>query len=262
MLVKKQCHPEERSDEAIRSPKLSHLCVKSYDPPPGGQEGGERVKRILIVEDDGVLRRELATLLEASGYAVRQIDDFSDALSQMERAGADLILLDIQLPQVNGEMLLQAFRRRHDTPVIMLTSRTGEMDEVLSMSYGADDYVTKPYNPTILLLRISAVLRRDGRGGKRNYYEDALVDTARGSISRAGREEILTKNEMIIFQHLWDRQGAIVTRDELMCALWDNDEYVNDNALSVNVSRLRAKLEALGMKDAIETRKKQGYMLK
>ena len=112
MLVKKQCHPEERSDEAIRSPKLSHLYVKSYDPPPGGQEGGERVKRILIVEDDGVLRRELATLLEASGYAVRQIDDFSDALSQMERAGADLILLDIQLPQVNGEMLLQAFRRR------------------------------------------------------------------------------------------------------------------------------------------------------
>ena len=154
------------------------------------------------------------------------------------------------------------FRRTKDTPVIMLTSRTGDMDEVLSMSYGADDYVTKPYNPTILLLRISAILKRSAKTAGGRSYRDADVSPVKGSIVRGEKEEILTKNEMIIFELLLDRQGEIVSRDEIMTALWDNDEYINDNALSVNISRLRGKLESLGFEDAIETRKKQGYVLK
>jgi DNA-binding response OmpR family regulator len=220
------------------------------------------MKRIMIIEDETTLRDELSVLLKNAGYEPVAVTDYSNVSEQMKSANSDLILLDITLPNVNGETLLQDFRKSSDTPVIMLTSRTTEIDEVLSMSYGADDYITKPYNPTILLLRISAVLKRSAKVGAVQKYHDVEVSTVKGSLTRNGSEQILTKNEMIIFQQLLDRQGEIVTRDELMTALWDNDEFVNDNALSVNVSRLRGKLAELGLPEAIETRKKQGYVLK
>ena len=216
------------------------------------------MKRIMIIEDEPALRDELSVLLQNAGYEPIAVTDYDNVSEQMKVADADLILLDINLPNVNGETLLQDFRKEHDTPVIMLTSRTTEIDEVLSMSYGADDYITKPYNPTILLLRISAVLKRSAKVGAVQKYHDVEVSTVKGSLIRNGSEQILTKNEMIIFQLLLDRQGEIVTRDALMTALWDNDEFVNDNALSVNISRLRGKLAELGLLDAIETRKKQG----
>ena len=170
--------------------------------------------------------------------------------------------MDINIPDLNGEQLLREIRRETDTPVIMVTSRTSEIDEVLSMSYGADDYITKPYNPTILLLRISAVLKRSSGTASVQSYNGLKVNDAKGSLTDGSREIKLTKNEMIIFRFMLDRQGAIVTRDELMTALWDNEEFVNDNALTVNISRLRSKLADLGCDDAIETRKKQGYILK
>lgn len=220
------------------------------------------MKRIMIIEDEPALRDELSVLLQNAGYEPIAVTDYDNVSEQMKVADADLILLDINLPNVNGETLLQDFRKEHDTPVIMLTSRTTEIDEVLSMSYGADDYITKPYNPTILLLRISAVLKRSAKVGAVQKYHDVELSTVKGSLIRNGSEQILTKNEMIIFQLLLDRQGEIVTRDALMTALWDNDEFVNDNALSVNISRLRGKLAELGLLDAIETRKKQGYVLK
>lgn len=220
------------------------------------------MKRIMIIEDEPALRDELSVLLQNAGYEPIAVTDYDNVSEQMKVADADLILLDINLPNVNGETLLQDFRKEHDTPIIMLTSRTTEIDEVLSMSYGADDYITKPYNPTILLLRISAVLKRSAKVGAVQKYHDVEVSTVKGSLIRNGSEQILTKNEMIIFQLLLDRQGEIVTRDALMTALWDNDEFVNDNALSVNISRLRGKLAELGLLDAIETRKKQGYVLK
>ena len=220
------------------------------------------MKRIMIIEDETILRDELSVLLKNAGYEPIAVTDYSNVSEQMKSANSDLILLDINLPNVNGETLLQDFRKSNDTPVIMLTSRTTEIDEVLSMSYGADDYITKPYNPTILLLRISAVLKRSAKVGAVQIYHDVEVSTVKGSLTRNGSEQILTKNEMIIFQQLLDRQGEIVTRDALMTALWDNDEFVNDNALSVNVSRLRGKLAELGLPEAIETRKKQGYVLK
>ena len=220
------------------------------------------MNKILIVEDDSVLSKELATLLKNAGYETEVITDFKEPLAGMLSSGADLILLDIGLPGANGEVLLQDFRKKKDTPVIMLTSRTSDMDEVISMSYGADDYVTKPYNPTVLLLRISAVLKRSRGTGQGRNYGDIAVSPVKGSLTRGDKEEILTKNEMIIFELLLDRQGEIVSRDEIMTALWDNDEYINDNALSVNISRLRAKLAGLGVPEAIETRKKQGYILR
>ena len=220
------------------------------------------MNKIYIVEDDRAIREELAELLKNAGYETDTLTDFEHSKEKILEAKADLILLDINLPLVNGELLLKELRRETDTPVIMVTSRTSETDEVLSMSYGADDYITKPYNPTILLLRISAVLKRFSKLAANQTYRNLQVNFAKGSLSEGSRELILTKNEMIIFQLLLDRQGEIVTRDDLMTALWDNDEFVNDNALTVNVSRLRAKLADFGYSDVVETRKKQGYVLK
>ncbi len=222
------------------------------------------MNKILIIEDDKALCAELSVLLTNAGYEIAAVTDFSSVLEQMKQAGADLILLDITLPDTNGEVLLQNFRRSGsagNTPVIMLTSRTSELDEVLSMSYGADDYITKPYNPAILLLRISAVLRRAVKSAPAQMYHDVRVNLVKGILERDGDEQVLTKNEMIIFQLLFERQGEIVTRDELMTALWDNEEFINDNALTVCVSRLRGKLSKLGLPQAVETRKKQGYLL-
>ena len=220
------------------------------------------MSRIYIVEDDKAIRDELAELLRNSGYEAECLTDFSNSKAEILAAKPDLILMDINIPDLNGEQLLREIRRETDTPVIMVTSRTSEIAEVLSMSYGADDYITKPYNPTILLLRISAVLKRSSGTASVQSYNGLKVNDAKGSLTDGSREMTLTKNEMIIFRYMLDRQGAIVTRDELMTALWDNDEFVNDNALTVNISRLRSKLADLGCDDAIETRKKQGYILK
>jgi len=218
----------------------------------------------MIVEDDRSLRTELDVLLVNAGYLTDKLEDFEHSAEILKQTDSDLILMDINIPGLNGEQLLQEIRKTSDIPVIMVTSRTTEIDEILSMSYGADDYITKPYNPAILLLRISALLKRCARSvqSSSHAYMDVCVNAAKGSLSRGDKELVLTKNEMIIFQQLLDKQGEIVTRDILMTALWDNDEFVNDNALSVNVSRLRNKLAELGLEDAVETRKKQGYILK
>ena len=163
---------------------------------------------------------------------------------------------------MNGEQVLRKLRQKSDVPVIMVTSRTEELDEVLSMSYGADDYITKPYNPTILLLRIQAILKRTETNATGSCsYRDIAVNPGKGVLDSGQIQMILTKNEMLIFMTLLQHQGQIVSRDELMTRLWDNSEYISDNALTVNISRLRTKLAEMGYADAIETRKKQGYVL-
>ncbi len=219
------------------------------------------MNRILIVEDDTQLCQELAELLNNAGYETCFVEDFSRTLEQMETCAADLILLDINIPGQNGEQLLKALRKISEVPVIMLTSRDTEVDEVLSMSYGADDYIVKPYNPTILLLRVAAILKRAGQTGDTVEWRDVKVHVSKGSLSQGENELALTKNEMLIFELLLQNRGRIVSRDALMTHLWDNDEYLNDNALTVNVSRLRGKLADFGYEDAIITKKKQGYLL-
>lgn len=143
----------------------------------------------------------------------------------------------------------------------MVTSRANETDEILSISYGADDYITKPYSPTILLLRIQNIFKRLDNSTEVLKYKDLEVSISRGSLLDNNKELELTKNEMLIFQHLLNNQNRIVSRNELMTILWNNEEYINDNALTVNISRLRSKLEGFDYSDAIETRKGQGYIL-
>ena len=219
------------------------------------------MKKIFIVEDDKSICMELVEILENEGYAASYLTDFEHSKEEILAAGADLILMDINIPGINGRNLLKEIRKESDIPVIMVTSRTSEMDEVLSMSYGADDFITKPYNPTILLLRIAAVLKRMEGSQNAASYRGAEVNFSKGTIRLGEKEQVLTKNEMIIFQRLLSSKDKIVSRDEIMTDLWDNEEYVNDNALTVNISRLRTKLSELGLPDAIETRKKQGCRL-
>ena len=220
------------------------------------------MSRILVVEDDEVLRNELIELLRNEGYEAEYISTFSDTAGQIIKSKPDLVLLDINIPELNGELVLRKLRKEADIPVIMVTSRTSESDEVLSMSYGADDYITKPYNPTILLLRINAVFKRIGaKSDNTTAYRGMEILPHKGVIKYKDDEITLTKNEMTIFMYLLSHREHIVSRDELMTELWNNEEYLNDNALTVNISRLRGRFKDIGLEDVIETRKGQGYIL-
>lgn len=219
------------------------------------------MKKIMIIEDDTIISKELYELLVNAGYEALILKDFSNAKEEILKSNIDLILLDINIPYQNGEQLLKEIRKESNVPVIMVTSRANETDEILSISYGADDYITKPYSPTILLLRIQNIFKRLDNSTEVLKYKDLEVSLSRGTLSGNNKELELTKNEMLIFQHLLNNQNRIVSRDELMTILWNNEEYINDNALTVNISRLRSKLEDFGYPDAIETRKGQGYIL-
>ncbi len=178
------------------------------------------MSKIFIVEDDPSIRAELTELLQNSGYETDCVTDFSRTAETILASDPDLILLDINIPYINGEEVLRTIRQKTDTPVIMVTSRTSETDEVLSMSFGADDYITKPYNPTILLLRISAILKRSVKNVQTQTYRGLEVNDAKGSLIGNDKECVLTKNEMIIFRLMLDNMGQIVTRDDLMtCTL-------------------------------------------
>ena len=220
------------------------------------------MKKILIIEDEETIRNELKTLLENSGYEVLMLEKFTNAKEDIKSMTLDLILLDINLPNINGEMLLKEIRKESNIPVIMVTSRVCEVDEVLSMSYGADDYITKPYNPTILLLRIQNIFKRMENNRDDLFYDDIVVNPKKGILEKNGKVLELTKNEMIIFTYLLNNRGRIVNRDDLMTDLWNNNEFINDNALTVNISRLRNKLQDFGLENKIETRKGQGYKFK
>ena len=219
----------------------------------------------MIIEDEMSICNELSKLLEKNNYEVLILKNFQNALNEILEKSPDLVLLDINIPFINGEALLQNLRKESNIPVIMVTSLNSETDEALSISYGADDYITKPYNPNILLLRIGAVLKRTKINYNTNMnelaYKKLKFDITKGTIKKDNIEIILTKNEIIIFYYLLIHQNKIVTRDELMTALWDNSEYVNENALTVNISRLRNKLKSIGYYNAIDTRKGIGYIL-
>ena len=221
------------------------------------------MKKILIIEDDATLREELRLLLENGGYAPCVTTDFENAADEAARIRPDLVLLDILLPDANGQSILRDIRSGSDVPVIMLTSRSTDADEIISRSSGADDYVTKPYNPALLLLRIETVLRRTGgRGSEEELtYRGMRLNLLRSSVTYKGAETVLSRNEMNILHCLLKKRGTIVSRDELMDYLLDRSDFVDDNTLTVNINRLRKRLEGLGFPDVIETRRKQGYML-
>ncbi len=162
---------------------------------------------------------------------------------------------------MNGQQLLKEVRKKSDVPIVMVTSKNTEIDEVLSMSYGADDYITKPYNPILLLLRIEAIFKRMNKSNKALSYRHVKVNLLKSTLESDDKELLLSKNEMSIFYFLLMHKGEIVTRDDVMDYLWGNDRFIDDNTLTVNINRLRKKLEGIDLKGVIETRREQGYIL-
>ncbi len=219
------------------------------------------MKKILIVEDDIELSKELKLLLEQNGYQAEIVSDFSNTKQQILENNSDLVLLDINIPNENGEYLLKEIRKTSNVPIIMVTSRNTELDEVVSMSYGADDYITKPYNPTILLLHIEALFKRIEKNSPRLRYRHIQLNLEKGTIETENEEITLSKNELMIFTYLLKNQGKIVTREDIMNYLWDTEEFIDDNTLTVNINRLRKRLLDVGLGDCIETRRGQGYIL-
>ena len=219
------------------------------------------MKKVLVVDDEKLIVKGLKFSLEQDDMEVDIAYDGGEAVEKIKNNNYDIVLLDIMIPVYTGIEVCQMVREFSNVPIIMLTAKGEDMDKIMGLEYGADDYITKPYNPTILLLRIAAVLKRMEGSQNTASYRDAEVNFSKGTISKGDQEMVLTKNEMIIFQLLLANREKIVSRDEIMTDLWDNDEFINDNALTVNISRLRGKLADLGYDDAIETRKKQGYRL-
>ena len=217
--------------------------------------------KILIIEDEIELREELKVLLDENGYEGIILESFEHIKQDILSVNADLILLDIKIPYTNGQQLLKEIRKESDVPIIMVTSKNTEMDEVLSMSYGADDYITKPYNPVLLLLRIEAILKRVNKSKNNLRYNHVKVNLLKSTLEYEEKELLLSKNEMSIFYFMLMNKGKIVSRDSIMNYLWGNDRFIDDNTLTVNINRLRKKLETIDLKGVIETRREQGYIL-
>lgn len=225
---------------------------------------------VLIIEDDEDIRQELKILLENALYQTAVLTDFNSIEQQVEEikaAGADLILLDMNLPGINGMKLLRELRKAEDVPVIFVTARDNAMDEVNAMMAGGDDYITKPYQAPVLLAHISAVLKRTARG-KNIEKETAVIrcldcelNLHNSSISSQGCVVELSKTELKICRILFNHQGHIVSRVDMTEELWDSEIFIDDNTLSVNMTRLRNKLAEIGRKDLIVTKRGQGYMV-
>ena len=220
------------------------------------------MQKIIIVEDTEKIRNELKEFLSKYGYDVKVPEDFNNIINYIFEENPDLILLDINLPVFDGYYICREIRSKSDVPIIIVTSRDSEMDELMSMNLGADDFITKPYNTQILLARISSILRRVNNSTSQLLTHNGLnLNLSSGSISYNNNISELTKNELKILNYLILNKEKIVSRDELMEYLWSSEAYVDDNTLSVNVTRLRKKLEEIGLKNVIATRRGLGYIL-
>lgn len=221
------------------------------------------MKKLLIVEDNEKLRNELGTFFKNNGFEVELVTVFDDVKNQILSSQVDLILLDINLPGVDGLYLCREVRKLSDVPIIIITSRNTELDELISMNYGADDFITKPFNTQILLARINNIFKRiDRTGGTRIDAGKFMIDVTRSSFIYGGEEVELTRNEFKILYLLVEKKGTIVSREEIMSDLWDSELFVDDNSLTVNINRLRNKLKEAGLENIIETKRGQGYIIK
>ena len=223
------------------------------------------MQKILIIEEDEKLRCELETFLNKNGFLATSLKKFDNAVEDILKIQADLLLLDINLPYTDGEFICKEIRKTSNVPIIMVTSKDNDMDELLSLNYGADQYVTKPYNIQILLAKIVGLLKRNQNAGNNPDKIDCgefVLNTAGRIIEKEDNKVELTKNEYKILEYLVIHRQQVISRDEIMDYLWESEEFVDDNTLNVNIKRLRMKLEELGLTDQIETRRGQGYLLK
>ncbi len=219
--------------------------------------------KIFIVEDEDKIREELITLLSRYGYDTTYSKDFKNIVEDILKANSSLVLLDINLPYYDGYFICREIRKTSNVPVIVVTSRDNEIDELMSMNLGADDFVTKPYNTQILLARISSLLRRSYSKSESEIYQfkNLKYNLSTSEAEYEGSIIELTKNESKILYTLIKNKEKIVSRDDIMKSLWQSNEFVDDNTLTVNINRLRKKLEEIGAKGYLQTKRGQGYIL-
>ena len=221
--------------------------------------------KILLVEDDEVIRQQVKKMLEQWGYEVVLVEDFMEVLSIFVKVEPHLVLMDIGLPLFNGYHWCQEIRKVSKVPIMFLSSRDQAMDIVMAINMGGDDFVTKPFDQNVLLAKIQGLLRRSYEFGKDQSlleYMGVILNLKAMDLVYQGEVVSLTKNEFQILQVLFERSGNIVSREDLMKELWNSDFFIDDNTLSVNVARLRKKLETVGLKNFIETKKGVGYGLR
>ena len=217
---------------------------------------------ILIIEDDEAICRELQMLLQKQGYEAICWNMQEDIRELVKTHDPLIILLDINLPQMDGFTVCSQLRSFSKVPIIFVTSRNTDMDELCSMQMGGDDFITKPYNTSILLARIAALLKRSYEWKDQNLtHHGVLLDVAMSRVEFQNNTRELTKNEVKILHYMFQHKGEIIPREDLIDYLWDNKLFIDDNALSVNVTRIRNKLRELGVEDFIVTRHRQGYQI-
>ena len=227
------------------------------------KKGDYSMPKILIIEDEAIIRTELKTLLERNGYVTIAPDNFGNIVSWALDAEPQLILLDLGLPNNDGHQICRELREKSSVPIIIVTSHDTDTDELMSMMLGADDFITKPYNTHILLARIEHILYRAYGNQQDNILRcgDLLLDQNAGTVKYNKSSRELTKNELRILRLLMKNQGKIISRDQLMNKLWQTDEFVDDNTLTVNINRLRKKLREIGSPNLIQTKRGQGYKI-
>ena len=218
--------------------------------------------KIIIVEDDINIREELCSFLQKYGYEVTAPTDFQNIIDIIQKENANLIILDINLPAFDGYYICRELRKTSEVPIIIVTSRDSELDELMSMNIGADDFITKPYNTQILLARINSILKRSyGNFQEVLTHNGISLNLSNASLSFENNTIELTKNELKILAFLLKNKGNIVSRDSLMEYLWSSDYFVDDSTLTVNITRLRKKLEDIGIENLIQTKRGLGYII-
>jgi DNA-binding response OmpR family regulator len=221
--------------------------------------------RIMMIEDDEKIRRIVADTLKKWQYDVVEVNQFDQVLTEFEQTNPHLVLLDINLPVFDGYYWCQQIRLVSKVPIIFLSSRNQNMDIIMAINMGGDDFIQKPFDLDILVAKISALIRR-----KYTYQEDENImfnhrglklNVTNSTIGFNGQSTELSRNEFILLQLMMRNVGKILSREDLMQALWNEEQFVDDNTLTVNVNRMRRKIASLGLEDFIVTRKGMGYVI-
>ncbi|PID82911.1 MAG: DNA-binding response regulator [Clostridiales bacterium] len=221
--------------------------------------------KIMIIEDDKIISSKLKKALEKWNYSICEVSDFSNILEEFESEKPHLILLDILLPYYNGYHWCTKIRNKSNVPIIFISSKSNDMDIIMAMQFGGDDFITKPINIEILVAKISALLRRSYDFIKLNdelEYKGVKLKLSETKIIYKNKDIELTKTELMIADALFKEKGSVVSRSNLMEKCWKGDDFIDDNTLAVNITRLRKKLKEIGLENFIQTKKKIGYFLK
>lgn len=220
--------------------------------------------KILVVEDDHQIQQELVLLLQRNGFEAQALTSFESVPQQIIAAHPDLVLLDLNLPGIDGQQICREVRQLSNVPIIVVTSRNTDLDELMVLSLGADDFIAKPYNTQILLMHITSVLRRansDVTTGTKLSHAGVTLDSSSCKVSANQKSVELTKNELRILSLLMQNAGTVVSRKRIQEELWQSDEFVDDNTLTVNISHLRNTLASIGVEDFVMTRRGLGYVI-